>query len=307
MKMFSPGLRAPLPCLKKLVLATALGGCIATTQATENGGSSWPMGIENYQMGILPPPGVYGQLYAGNYTANELRDNSGDKIPVSFDLRVSTLVPRLIWVTDQQVLGGTLGFHALIPLNEIRLNTNGLRDHKRGLGDAHMGPVIGYHHSDKLHTAFGVDVILPTATEYDKDDLVNLGTNFVTLQAIYALTYLDPAGLNVDMRLMHEYNFKNPDTDYKSGRELHADYAVGWGLGNGWVVGVGGYVYKQISDDKLDDHRVADNRGRAFAIGPSVQYTSSAGWSPSGKWQDEMGVRNRADGGAYWLKFSFAL
>nr|AGO01126.1 MetA-pathway phenol degradation-like protein [Pseudomonas putida] len=246
-----------------------------------------------------------------NYMQETIRrmncDNSGDKLDVGFDLRVTTLVPRFIWVTEQQVLGGTLGFHALVPLNDIRLNLDGQRDHKRGIGDAHLGPVIGFHHSDKLHTAMGVDLILPTGSEYDKDDLVNLGTNFVTLQAIYALTYLDPAGLNVDMRLMHEYNFKNPDTDYKSGRELHADYAVGWGLGNGWVLGVGGYVYKQISDDKLDGHLVADNRGRAFAIGPSVQYSSASGWSLSGKWQDEIGVRNRADGSAFWLKFSVPL
>src|SRR5690606_25874441 len=157
---------------------------------------------------------------------------------------------------DQQVLGGQLGFHALLPLNDVRINVGGQHDHKRGLGDAHLGPVIAFHHSDKLHTATGIDLVLPTATEYDKDDLINLGNNYVTLQAIYAVTYVDPQGFNADMRLMHEYNFRNPDTDYKSGRELHADYSLGWGLNNGWIVGVGGYIYKQISDDKQDGHLV---------------------------------------------------
>lgn len=307
MKKFPTHLRAPLHGFQQLALGVILGGCITTAQATEGGGSSWPMGIENYLMGILPPPGTYGQLFAGNYTANELRDNSGDRLGVSFDLRVTTLVPRFIWVTEQKVLGGDLGFHALLPLNDIRLNLNGQRDHKRGIGDAHLGPVVGFHHSDKLHTAVGVDFVVPTGSEYDRNDLVNLGNNYATIQAVYAVTYMDPVGLNADVRLMHEYNFENPDTDYKSGRELHADYALGWGLGNGWVVGVGGYVYKQISDDWQDGDRVSDNRGRAFAIGPSVQYSSPSGWALSGKWQNEAGVRNRADGDAFWLKLTVPL
>ncbi|MNZ47050.1 hypothetical protein D3C78_647530 [compost metagenome] len=285
-----------------------LCGSYSQSHATEGGVSSWPMGIEIYGMGVLPPPGTYGQVFVGNYLADTLRDNAGDKVPVDFDLRVSTVVPRFVWVTEQQVLGGNLGFHALLPLNDIRLNVAGASDHKRGIGDAHLGPVIGFHHSDKLHTAVGVDFVLPTASEYDKDDLVNLGTNYVTVQAVYAVTYMDPNGFNADMRLMHDYNFENKDTDYQSGRELHADYTLGWGLGNGWVVGVGGHAYKQISDDKQDDHLVGDgNRGSTFSIGPAVQYASKGGWFLSAKWQDESGVRNRPEGQTYWLKFTVPL
>lgn len=154
-------------------------------------------------------------------------------------------------VTEQQVLGGNLGFHALLPLNDIRLNIkNGPHEHKRGLGDAHLGPVIGFHHSDKFHTAMGVDFVVPTGGEYDKNDLVNLGTNYYTVQAVYAMTYMDPTGFNADVRLMYDYNFENQDTHYQSGRELHADYTLGWGLGNGWVLGIGGHAYKQVSDDQ---------------------------------------------------------
>ncbi|MGE8417186.1 SphA family protein, partial [Pseudomonas sp.] len=105
--------------------------------ATEGGISSWPLGIELYGMGILPPPGTYGQLFAGNYLADSLRDNSGAKA-ADIDLRVTTLAPRFVWVTEQKVFGGDLGFHALLPLNDMRLNVKGgPHDHKRGLGDAH--------------------------------------------------------------------------------------------------------------------------------------------------------------------------
>ena len=291
-------------------------GSASLVQATEGGVSSWPLGIENYGMGILPPPGTYGQLFVGNYLADTLRDNSGAKA-ADIDLRVTTLVPRFIWVTEQQVLGGNLGFHALLPLNDIRLNIkNGPHDHKRGIGDAHLGPVVGFHHSDKFHTAVGVDFVLPTGGEYDKNDLVNLGTNYYTIQAVYAMTYMDPHGFNADVRLMYDYNFENQDTHYQSGRELHADYTLGWGLGNGWVLGVGGHAYKQVSDDQCSASNCAaaamvdaadGNRGSSFSIGPAVQYASKDGWFLSAKWQDESGVRNRTDGQAYWLKFTIPL
>ncbi|WP_339502515.1 SphA family protein [Pseudomonas silesiensis] len=291
-------------------------GSASLVQATEGGVSSWPLGIENYGMGILPPPGTYGQLFVGNYLADTLRDNSGAKA-ADIDLRVTTLVPRFIWVTEQQVLGGNLGFHALLPLNDMRLNIkNGPHDHKRGIGDAHLGPVVGFHHSDKFHTAVGVDFVLPTGGEYDKNDLVNLGTNYYTVQAVYAMTYMDPHGFNADVRLMYDYNFENQDTHYQSGRELHADYTLGWGLGNGWVLGVGGHAYKQVSDDQCSASNCAaaamvdaadGNRGSSFSIGPAVQYASKDGWLLSAKWQEESGVRNRTDGQAYWLKLTIPL
>ncbi|MBD2838641.1 transporter [Pseudomonas sp. JM0905a] len=299
-----------IACTTSLLLA----GTSQLAQATEGGLSSWPMGIEIYGMGILPPPGTYGQVFVGNYLADSLRDNAGDKA-ADIDLRVTTIVPRFIWVTEQQVLGGNLGFHALLPLNDIRLNVkNGPHDHKRGIGDAHFGPVVGFHHSDKFHTAVGVDFVAPTGS-YDKDDLINLGNNYYTVQAVYAMTYTDPNGFNADVRLMHDYNFENHDTHYQSGRELHADYTLGWGLGNGWVVGVGGHAYQQISDDKCSASNCASaalvdandgNRGRSFSIGPAVQYSGN-GWFISAKWQDESGVRNRAEGQTYWVKFTMPL
>ncbi|MDH4560039.1 transporter [Pseudomonas sp. BN411] len=299
-----------IACTTSLLLA----GTSQLAQATEGGLSSWPMGIEIYGMGILPPPGTYGQVFVGNYLADSLRDNAGDKA-ADIDLRVTTIVPRFIWVTEQQVLGGNLGFHALLPLNDIRLNVkNGPHDHKRGIGDAHFGPVVGFHHNEKFHTAVGVDFVAPTGS-YDKDDLINLGNNYYTVQAVYAMTYTDPNGFNADVRLMHDYNFENRDTHYQSGRELHADYTLGWGLGNGWVVGVGGHAYKQISDDKCSASNCASaalvdandgNRGRSFSIGPAVQYSGN-GWFISAKWQDESGVRNRAEGQTYWVKFTMPL
>ncbi|MNT67773.1 hypothetical protein D3C72_2059400 [compost metagenome] len=100
---------------------------------------------------------------------------------------------------------------------------------------------------------------------------------------------------------------ENQSTDYRSGQEFHFDYSAGWAVTPSWVVGVGGYFYRQTTDDKQDGETLSDNKGRAFAIGPSIKYDSNDGWFLSAKWQQESSVRNRAEGDAYWLKLTIPL
>ena len=105
-------------------------------------------------------------------------------------------------------------------------------------------------HGDLPTVLSAADVfVLPTASEYDPHDLINLGTHYYTVQAVYALTYMDPNGLNADVKFGLSLNRSNKDTAYRSGNELNIDYALGWGLGNGWVVGVGGHVFSQVTND----------------------------------------------------------
>jgi hypothetical protein len=280
-----------------------LAAASAGVQATEGGGSSYPMGAENYMSGAMPPPGLYSQFYVGHYEADSLRGNHGEKVPVDFRVRANSVAPRLIWVTEQQVLGGSLAFHAIVPLVDLKVELNGQSQSKQGLGDIIFGPALGYHYSEKLHSIFALDFIAPSG-EYNRGDLANIGRNYWVVEPVVAVSYVDPNGLNVDAKIMYDFNERNNATDYLSGSELHADYAVGWGLGNGWVIGVGGYVDYQTTNDRQNGETVKDNKGRAIAIGPSVKYTSDKGWFLTAKWEQETQVRNRAEGNAYWMKLT---
>ncbi|WP_338922564.1 transporter [Pseudomonas silesiensis] len=282
------------------LLTVGLSGHV---QATESGGSSYPMGAENYMSGAMPPPGFYGIVYSSHYDADSLRGNDGQKLPVDFRVRASSIDPRFIWVTDQQVLGGTLAFHTIMPLVNLKVDLNGQSQRKQGLGDMTFGAALGYHLSEKLHAIVALDVMAPTG-EYDRHDRANIGRNYWDIQPVLALSYIDPKGLNADAKIMYDFNLKNHATDYTSGQEFHVDYSIGWGLGNGWVVGVGGYVYQQTTDDRQNGERIEDNKGRTLAIGPSIKYASSKGWFLTAKWQQESKVRNRAAGEAYWLKLT---
>ncbi len=258
------------------------------------------MGVENFAVAAMPPPGHYVQLFSSMYAANELRDNSGDRVPMDFSVKALAASGRFIWVTDQQVFGGQVAAHIVVPVVNLDVQMEGKRQRKTGFGDIVFGPALGFHHSENLHSVVALDVFAPTGS-FNKNDLANTGRNYWAFQPIYALTYADLSGLNLDFKAMYTFNTRNNDTAYQSGQELIIDYAVGKGFGNGWVFGVGGYAYLQTTGDRVGGVDV-DNKGRAFAIGPNIGFNDHKGTLYTLKWQREFGVRNRASGDAVWLK-----
>nr|WP_067298852.1 transporter [Marinobacterium profundum] len=283
-----------------LGLATGALAFSMSVQATEGGGSSYPMGAENYLVGALPPPGVYPLIYASHYAADDFNDGDGDSLPIDFRLRAKVVAPRLLWVTDQSLLGGQLVYAALLPLVDLDVSVNGMSDSARGAGDLDLTALLAYHHSASLHSAVGVDIFAPTGS-YKTGELANIGRNYWSMQAVYAASHINPAGVNWGLKLMYDYNFENDATGYQSGQELHLDYALGYGVGPGWVLGLGGYAYRQVSSDKLNGLDIG-NEGQAFAIGPSIKFDNGKGFFVTAKYQKEMAVENRPEGDAFWIK-----
>lgn len=287
-----------LTTLTAVIVLASLGGA---AQATEGGGGVYPNGNENYLAGALPPPGTYFLTYASHYEASTLRDNSGNKIPLNFDVQADALALRVVHVTQQQLLGGQLLFHAVAPLVDLKVKVGTANGSTSGFADMVFGTGLGYHASDKLHYVWAIDVSAPTGS-YDSNKLANLGRNYWNIEPVFALTYVQPTGFNADVKVMYDFNGVNNATNYRSGQELHADYSAGWALGNGWTVGVGGFVYQQMTDDQQNGATVAGNKGRASAIGPSIKYDSGKSWFLTAKFEKEFGVVNRAEGSIFRIK-----
>lgn len=287
-----------------LGLLTAL---IGSANATEGGGTLYPNGADNFAAGAMPPPGTYGMLFLNHFSADRVNDADGNNLNVpGFKVTANAVVPRFIWVTNTRALGGDLSWHAIVPFVNLKVSIAGNSQTKTGIGDITTGPGIGYHHSAKLHSLLGVDFYLPTGG-YDKNDQANIGRNHWAIEPLYILSHIDPGGFNGDVKAGYIFNARNKDTDFRSGQEFHFDYAAGWGLGNGWTVGVGGYYYQQMTSDRLAGSAVPNSKGKTFAVGPSVKYDSGKGWFATLKWQKETMSENRAQGNALWLKAVFPL
>jgi hypothetical protein len=271
--------------------------------AAEGGGSTYPGGVENFLVGAAPPPGLHWLTYGQIYRADKLKDKDGQTIPVpGFKVNANVAVLRPVLSTNTQLWGGNLVFHAIIPLVDLKVQAAGISQSKTGVGDITLGVFgLATHYSPQLHTVAALDVVLPTG-RYNKNDLANIGRNYTSFQPLYTLSYIDPKGFNGDFKLTFNFNTKNKDTNYKSGNEVFVDYSLGYGLGNAWTVGVGGYIRNQFSDDTQNGIRVLNNKAKNFAIGPSLKYQPSQGWFLTAKYQIETNTKNTTQGNALWVK-----
>lgn len=296
-----------LPVLPALAAALVATLAAAPAVATEGGGSIYPMGVENFMSGALPPPGTYGMVYGNWYTADHVNDADGNdlKIP-DFKVRAAVVAPRFVWVTGAKLLGGDMVVHTIVPVVDLSVDAGGQHQGKTGLGDITVGLGSGYHYSPNFHAIYALDVMLPTGG-YTKGDLANIGRNYAAFEPVASLAWVDPKGMNADVKLGYLFNRRNKDTDTTSGHEFHFDYAVGWGLDNGWTVGAGGYFLHQTTDDKQAGVSLADSKSSSMALGPSLKYDSGKGWFITAKWQKEFKAENRAEGQALWLKAVFPL
>src|SRR3972149_1725640 len=270
---------------------------------------AYPNGAEDFMSGAVPPPGKYFINYFLYYTADEFNDGEGNNTDDDFDLDAAVNVFRFIHVTKHKILGGYWGMHIFVPIvyQDISVGTpvGIISDTQTGLGDIIVDPFILSWHSKNWHFATGVDVYIPTG-RHDDHDFANISRNYFTFEPIFAFTYMSDSGYEVSSKFMYDFNTKNSDSGYLSGQEFHFDYTLGKKFGP-LSVGVGGYYYKQITDDELNGEKVEPDgfKGQAIAAGPQIKYD----WRNISlilKYLTEFEVENRPEGNDLWIKFVYA-
>lgn len=307
--------------LTHIGLALALSGLAATGALAKEGGDQYPNGAENWLAGALPPPGDYFLNYFGYYDA-QLRDGDGDKVPGTgatawFDAL------RYVKVTNIKVLGGDLAMHMIVPIVHQSLNLGGGSASKTGLGDIIFTPLAVGWHSGDLHWITTLEIYAPTGKYVSGDGRKSIGANYWAIEPVFGISWLPKSGWEVSARFMYNIKGKNsdfrpapgaPKMDYESGDEFHMDFLVGKRFGP-WGVGVSGYYLTQTTSDKLEGDRISSaigpwsdgRKGKVFAAGPSVTYTSPTGTMFIGQWQHEFSAKNRFSGDKLWFKLVMPL
>lgn len=273
--------------------------------------SSAILGTEDYFAGALPPPGFHFIDYLAYYTADELKDSDGKKVPLDFELDVLADVLRPIFVSDIEVLGASLAWHAVIPVvyQATKVKDFGASDYQFGLGDMYFSPFLLGWHSDLFHCVAGLDIIAPTG-QYDRDDFASIGNNHWTFEPAVAVSLIHPDGFDVDLKLMYDIHTKNTDDDdgsggkqdYLCGQQFHLDYNAGLAVLDQLRLGVCGYYLIGLQDDEINGEKVEDSKEQVFAVGPSAMFSLSPSLSLVGKAQFETYAENRPLGAMYWLK-----
>ena len=231
-------------------------------------------------------------------------------------------IAQTAWVTDVKVLGGALGFAALVPFGGERTSASlsftgpfgvnrqvGQTDSVNALGDsafaAFLGWEAGEHHWNATLTGFA-----PTGY-YSSTALAITGLHRPGLDIKGGYTYLGlQTGIEASAALGITVNAINTATNYQSGAELHVEGALNQHFPFGLAVGVGGYYYQQVTADGGSGDIVGPFRGRVAAVGPMLSYTLKAGAQAvtlSGRWFHEFDVAHRVRGDSIFASLSFPL
>jgi len=144
--------------------------------------------------------------------------------------------------------------------------------------------------------------------DYDPVRLPNIGLGHGAIDVGGAYTYFNEATGNEFSGVAgFTYNFKNPDTQYRSGIDFHFDWGASHFLTKRFFVGIAGYAYQQITDDSGQNPILGGFRSRIFGVGPQIGYSFPVGGMQgflSLRGYGEFGAANRPSGWNTWLTFS---
>jgi hypothetical protein len=145
---------------------------------------------------------------------------------------------------------------------------------------------------------------------YDPARLSNIGLGHAAIDGGAGYTFFNPAaGQEFSAVAGLTYNFKNPDTQYRSGIDFHLDWGISQFLSKQVFVGFVGYAYQQLTDDSGQHPILGGFRSRVFGIGPQLGYLFPVGDMQgylNVKAYGEFAAENRPSGWNTWLTFSIS-
>lgn len=174
---------------------------------------------------------------------------------------------------------------------------------KTGMADLNFSPLLLGWHTGSLHQIAGFELTLPTG-RFDADAPVNLGRNYRGFAPLYAATWLLDNRWQLSAKARYQVNSTNRATDYRSGDEFTFEYSAGFIVSPELALGINGYLYRQMTDDRQAGVPVNGNgnRGRVQAIGPYLSFNLAPRMAVMVKLQAEYGARNRPEGTRLWVQ-----
>ena len=262
---------------------------IAPARATEYAFSTYALGSMAFGAGMTPPAGIYVTAVSSYYTAEISGQLDFGGVVLNGGAKVKAFASALnaLYVPDWDVLGGHLGLAVTVPVGFLDVEATIAGEQRSlqretegwGFGDVTPRLQLGWQHGEFSHLVY-VQTVAPTG-RYQRGFVPIIGLNRPSIDTGWAFTWSDTASkLQVNGTVGVTFNFENDVTNYESGDEFHAEWAVGYELIKGLVIGVVGYDYRQLTGDSGAGARLGSFKGRVDAIGPGLSYTTAIGQTP---------------------------
>jgi hypothetical protein len=313
--------KSPTPRLSTACLAAMCGASLllgGQAMAAESGFSVYGLGGSSFNAGITPPAGTYVTGLGAYYTGTQSATGTigGVTIDAGADVGFFQAGVNILHVPKLEVLGGKLGFSLTVPAGFVDLNadlTIGGTTLNRGVQGPGFGDVtpkvqLGWEQGTFFNTVYA-QATLPTG-KYDPGFNANIGLNRPAFDFGWAFTWIHPdSKIQLNATAGVTFNFENTATQYQSGNEFHLDWAVGKDFGNGLILGVVGYNYRQFTDDTGPGATLGAHRGSVDAVGLGLNYSTLLDKTPlsvSLRHYREFNVVNRWEGSTTLATATFA-
>jgi hypothetical protein len=279
---------------------------VGIASATENGATSFPVGVETVMTGMYPHPGqTMFYEYTAFVQANEIDNAQGKSADPEFKLRVFATAIKFSHTWNYKFLGGNINSNIAIPAIYQQLHVVPGKFTKYAIGNVDIVPLAVVNHKEMVHWYYEVDAFMP-GTAYSKNDVLNIGQHNLAIGPVFGFTMLPHHG-KTEISARNTYLFNGPDkaTHYHSGNEYFTEFNVAQSITKKAALGLNGYIYKQTTDDKKD-MAVYDNgyRGRDLAIGPQLRFSLGHHGGFAFKYYRDTLVQNRARGNAFWFQIA---
>jgi len=271
--------------LTTALLALGYIACADTSpaQATEYTFTTYALGGAAFGAGVTPPPGTWVTTafthYKGNIDGNI--NIGGVVFNAGAQAEIFAAAVNGLYVPTWTLWGGRPGIGVTVPVGHLDLEataTVGPMSAKRttegaGLGDVTTRVQLGWERGTFSHL-FYVQAVAPTG-RYEKGFNPIIGLNRPSIDAGWAFTWVDPrTKLQFNGSAGFNFNFENNETDYLSGNEFHFEWAIGYELTKGFVIGVVGYNWRQLTGDSGPGALLGPFEGSVDAIGAGLSYTT---------------------------------
>ena len=332
------GSNKPIRVIDYAVVVTALLLCADVSYADQGGGSFWFPGQFASLAAVQQTPGWalgvihYHSSVAAAGSAAAAREILTGRIPatVSVNLNLSlsgradlvTLAPSYTFAT--QVLGGQLvvgfagqygraaasiaGTLTAIAGPIVVTRTGMLEGSLTSYGD--LAPFAELLWSSGVNNYMAYVTGNVPVGDYDPVRLPNIGLGHGAIDVGGGYTYFSSATGNEFSGVAgFTYNFRNPETQYRSGIDFHFDWGASHYLSKQLFVGIAGYAYQQITDDSGQNPILGGFRSRTFGVGPQIGYNFPVGdmqGSLNLRGYGEFSAANRPSGWNTWLTFNIS-
>lgn len=231
--------------MKRTIFTTA---ALAVALSASAGGHYVP-GVEGIQAASVPPPGTYYLAYGVDYNIDQFKiPGTSNDLPGHNTGTVVALANRLVWISNNKVLGADFGMETIVPLldTSLTINAASISESKTGVGDVYLGPLVLGWHGANWDAVAAAGLWLDSASSSSP---ASPGKSYKSVMLTGGATYyFDAAKSITGSALMRFETNSEKSGGFKPGNQVSLEWGFAKAIG-AVQVGVVGYDQVQLTND----------------------------------------------------------